>query len=49
MWIIKKITISVLEPFMHICSLSFSKGIFPLQMRIAKKIPIFKTGDKSQY
>ena len=49
MWIIKKIIISVLEPFMHICNLSFSKGIFPLQMKIAKVIPIFKSGDKSQF
>ena len=48
MWIIKKKIISVLEPFMHICNLSFSKGIFPLQMKIAKVIPIFKSGDKSQ-
>ena len=41
--------ISVLEPFMHICNLSFNKGIFPLQMKIAKVIPIFKSGDKSQF
>ena len=40
MWIIKIIIISVLEPFIHICNLSFSKGIFPLQMKIAKDIPI---------
>ena len=49
MWIIKKIIIYVLEPFMHICNLSFSKSIFPLQMKIAKVIPIFKSGDKSQF
>ena len=36
MWIIKKIIISVIEPFMHICNLSFSKGIFPLQMKMLK-------------
>ena len=48
MWIIKIIIISVLELFMHICNLSFSKGIFSLQMKIAKVIPIFKSGDKSQ-
>ena len=34
---------------MHICNLSFSKGIFPLQMKITKVIPIFKSGDKSQF
>ena len=49
MWIITKIIISVLEPFMYICNLSFSKGIFPLQIKIAKDIPIFKSGDKSQF
>ena len=49
MWIITKIIISVLEPFMHICNLSLSKGIFPLQMKIAKVIPMFKSGDKSQF
>ena len=49
MWIIKEIIISVLEPFMHIFSFSFSNGIFPLQMKIAKVIPIFKSGDKSQF
>ena len=49
MWIIKKIIISVLAPFMHICNLSFIKGIFPLQMKIATVIPMFKSGDKSQF
>ena len=33
---------------MHICNLSFSKGIFSMQMKFAKVIPIFKSGDKSQ-
>ena len=47
MWIKK--TIYVLEPFMHISNLSFSKGIFPQQMKIAKAIPIFKSGDMSQF
>ena len=49
MWIIKRIIIYVLEPFMHISNLSLSKGIFPQQMNIAKVIPIFKSGDKSQF
>ena len=34
---------------MHICNFSFSKGIFPLQIKIAKVIPMFKSGDKSQF
>ena len=48
MWIIKKLIIYVLEPFMHICNLSISKGIFPHQMKIAKVIPIIRSVDKSQ-
>ena len=34
---------------MHICNLSFSKSIFPLQMVIAKDFPIFISGGKSQF
>ena len=41
--------IYVLEPIMHNCHLSFSKGIFPLQIKIAKVDPIFKSGDMSQF
>ena len=31
---------------MHICNLSFSKGVFPDAMKIARVIPLFKSGDK---
>ena len=34
---------------MHICNLSFSKGIFPQEIKIAKVIPILRSGDKSQF
>ena len=34
---------------MHICNLPFSKGIFSQQMKIAKVIPIFKSGDMFQF
>ena len=34
---------------MHICNLTISKGIFPQRLRIAKVIPIFKSGDESQF
>ena len=40
---------NVLEPFMYICNLLFSKGIFPQQMKIANVISIFKSGGMSQF
>ena len=44
---IKQIIYSILDPLCHIFNLSFSTGIVPTQLKIAKVIPIFKSGDKS--
>ena len=46
MFILKKITNFIVEPFLHICNLSLSKGVFPDVMKIAEVIPLFKSGDK---
>ena len=46
MFILKKITNFIVEPFLHICNLSLSKGVFPDAMKIARVIPLFKSGDK---
>ena len=35
----------IAEPFTHIVNLSFSSGIVPANMKIAKSIPIHKSGD----
>ena len=37
----------LLNPLLHIFTLSFKTGIAPSQFKIAKVIPIFKSGDKS--
>ena len=37
----------LLNPLLHIFTLSFNTGIVPSQFKIAKVIPIFKSGDKS--
>ena len=43
-----KQTISVLiNPLFHVLNLSFSTGTVPSQFKIAKVIPIFKSGDKA--
>ena len=30
----------------HICNLSFKRGIFPAQLKIANVVPIYKTGNE---
>jgi hypothetical protein len=44
---IKKIIMSISKPLQHIFSLSFSTGIIPSQLKIAKIIPVYKSGDPS--
>ena len=42
----KKIIPHILTPLRHICNTSLSQGIFPDEMKIARIIPLFKSGDK---
>ena len=35
-----------LKNIIFLCNVSFNTGIFPNQMKIAKVIPIFKSGEK---
>ena len=46
MFILKKITNCIVDPFLHIYDISFSKGVFPDAWKIARVIPLFKSGDK---
>ena len=43
--IIKTVKDSIKIPLAHIGNLSFDKGIFPIELKIAKIVPIFKSGD----
>ena len=36
----------ILTPLRHICNTSLGQGIFPDEMKIARIIPLFKSGDK---
>ena len=49
MMLVKEIIYSIVTPFTYICNLSFLTGIFPSKMKIAKVIPIFKSGDKFNF
>ena len=44
-----QITASVIvDPFLHICNLSFLNNVVPEKLKIAKVIPVFKKGDRSK-
>ncbi len=43
MWVLSRIAPHVVKPHVHIFNLSFSTGIFPSEMKIAKVIPLVIT------
>ena len=49
MHIVKSTFNSIVQPFTYICNFSFESGVFPDKMKIAKVIPLFKTGEKSNF
>jgi hypothetical protein len=44
---ISKYALTLLQPLQHIFSLSLATGVVPTQLKIAKIIPVFKSGDLS--
>ena len=52
MKIIKAVVHCILKPLTYVCNISLSSGVFPDELKIAKVIPLFKTGavnDVSNY
>ena len=49
MWVLSRIAPQVVKPLVYIFNMSFSTGIFPGEMKIAKVIPLFKNGNKSDF
>ena len=47
MKMIKKVINLIRKPLTNIFNKSFNSGIFPEEMKIAKVIPVFKTGKKT--
>uniref|UniRef100_A0A8C6M9A3 Reverse transcriptase domain-containing protein n=1 Tax=Nothobranchius furzeri TaxID=105023 RepID=A0A8C6M9A3_NOTFU len=45
----KNVIGGIVKPLTYICNLSFLTGTFPNQMKIAKVVPLFKTGDKHSF
>ena len=48
-YILSKVTDQIVKPLVHIFNLSFSSGIFPSEMKTAKVIPVFKSGNRSDF
>ena len=46
--ILKSVSAEIIFPLTHIFNLSFTSGVVPNALKLAKVIPIFKKGDKSQ-
>ena len=46
MFLIKNIIDCIVKPLNYVCNLSLMTGKFPSKMKIAKVIPLFKSGDK---
>ena len=49
MSLIKHIIVSLADPLTHICNLSFETGVFPEKMKVAKVVPLFKSGEKNVF
>ena len=46
MVIVKKVISNIVVSFTHICNKSFSSGVFPCKMKVAKVIALYKAGEK---
>lgn len=47
LYFIKQVISSISTPILHIFTQSLSTGVFPSQFKIAKVVPVFKSGDKT--
>lgn len=46
---VKMVIKGILEPLTYICNLSFQTGTFPNKMKIAKVVPLYKTGNRHYF
>ena len=49
MYFVKSILVDIVNPLTYICNLSLQTGIFPDDMKIAKVVPLFKSGDRHSF
>ncbi|XP_042076683.1 uncharacterized protein LOC106633234 [Haplochromis burtoni] len=46
---VKTVIDGIVKPLKYIFNLSFQKGVFPQKMKVAKVIPIYKTGERHHF
>ena len=49
MHILKTEVKHISKPFTHICNISYESSVFPDKMKLAKVVPIFKSGEKNRF
>ena len=49
MSLIKKVITKIIKPFSYICNISLKTGVFPSKMKIAKVVPLLKSGEKNVF
>ena len=49
MSLVKNIICDVITPFTYICNLSFENSMFPDKMKVAKVVPLFKSGSQNHF
>ena len=49
MYLVKKIIVNISKPLVYLYNLSFSEGIFPDSMKLAKVLPLYKTDDPTSF
>ena len=47
-FVAKKYVYSYLKPLTYLINTSFTEGIFPVKLKLARVVPIFKAGDPTQ-
>jgi len=45
MWSVKESVNYISEPLIYIINLSINSGVVPDQMKLARMVPLFKSGD----
>ena len=44
--LLKEVISSIIQPLLHIFNMSFTSGVVPTSLKIAKVIPVYKKGDR---
>lgn len=47
--LLKKVAVYIVEPLTHVLSLSLKTGVVPRDLKLARVIPLFKSGDSSMF